>query len=592
MINLITARKAITPVISIIILLLIAISIAGTAFIFIMGFYDPLTSKSISLVDSSCNKGIARMAILNTGSDDINVTTQLKHTEQYVMDSDTSLLLNFEDTPPIIKDSSGRGLLGHVHGSTMLLMRFNEGTGNQAMDSTNYSNHALFGDGSCLPGQANCPDWVSGRAGKAIKLGPTRYAQVTDNPGLDKTSETGDITISFWINFEHLDYPTGSEIRWILEKGIAADREYLVYLHDTNNQLAFSPLQGEDILTNFNTWKPDTWYHIAMSYSNDNNMKKIYVNGDLDVEHQSSTQNLVSATNYNLRLGAVGLDYHLNATIDELAIYSRELSNQEIKSLSSVSTTKFLEFNQSLQGFGKAMLFDGMADYVDMGDVPSLELGTTDFTIEMWVKRDPAHNNRRGLITRYDGSGFNGWIFDIMNGDFVRFLGGESLWDIDVKSTQTITDNEWHHVAVVVDRSSSAQLYIDGKASGAPDTAGLNANLDSSSDPVEIGSIVWMPNLDQDFYGMIDEVRISTVPRNFSDKIQGWNYWCDHDLDSVVCGDLTITKVSGDGSFMPSFSKPMFSSQETMIFKDSGCEGTCNYMITTSSYSLSAGVLC
>ena len=53
-------RKGITPVISIIILLLITISLAGAGWTYMSGYYEAMTAKSFSIVDIARNYVLIR----------------------------------------------------------------------------------------------------------------------------------------------------------------------------------------------------------------------------------------------------------------------------------------------------------------------------------------------------------------------------------------------------------------------------------------------------------------------------------------------------------------------------------------------------
>ncbi|HVM47833.1 MAG TPA: LamG-like jellyroll fold domain-containing protein [Candidatus Acidoferrum sp.] len=122
---------------------------------------------------------------------------------------------------------------------------------------------------------------------------------------------------------------------------------------------------------------------------------------------------------------------------------------------------------------GQAFLLDGIhRDRVDVGNPPSLQL--QDFTIEAWVKRaDPADislddDNQDGAV-----AGEGGIVFGYGRGGYGLGLlnnGRMILSKIDVDNVQsagTVTDTNWHHVAVTK-AGSTAVFYIDGApASGA-----------------------------------------------------------------------------------------------------------------------------
>ena len=62
-------RKGITPIIAIIVLLLITVALAGTAYTYLMGYMGGLTGKSVEVKDSFCVAGNRpTIALINTGT--------------------------------------------------------------------------------------------------------------------------------------------------------------------------------------------------------------------------------------------------------------------------------------------------------------------------------------------------------------------------------------------------------------------------------------------------------------------------------------------------------------------------------------------
>lgn len=69
-------RKGITPIISIIILLLITIALAGAAYSYLSTYFTGTTGKSIQLIDSYCGGGrYAVITIQNLGTQSISFGT-------------------------------------------------------------------------------------------------------------------------------------------------------------------------------------------------------------------------------------------------------------------------------------------------------------------------------------------------------------------------------------------------------------------------------------------------------------------------------------------------------------------------------------
>jgi len=67
------ARKGITPVIAIIVLLLITVALAGAAWSFMSAYWEGLVAKSIHITDSYCSTNEATVLIRNTGTGKITL---------------------------------------------------------------------------------------------------------------------------------------------------------------------------------------------------------------------------------------------------------------------------------------------------------------------------------------------------------------------------------------------------------------------------------------------------------------------------------------------------------------------------------------
>ena len=166
--------------------------------------------------------------------------------------------------------------------------------------------------------------------------------------------------------------------------------------------------------------------------------------------------------------------------------------------------------------FGSGIYFDGVDDYLDAGGDDSLNIGTDDLSVSMWVKLDgeqPEDNS--GLVSKgawhHDAVGYA--LLYNKNYDRLRFyVEGEGDRRFGQASTiyLGLSDGKWHHVAVSFDRDGETQFFIDYLPAG--QGTEIQSNIPSDEDignpdnkNLLIGS--WMPT-DWRLKGSLDQVVI------------------------------------------------------------------------------------
>ena len=163
---------------------------------------------------------------------------------------------------------------------------------------------------------------------------------------------------------------------------------------------------------------------------------------------------------------------------------------------------------------GRAAAFNGKDQYMKLSSGSSCVVDNSmDYTIETWFKADEAQptatiiSNGRGDGEEMGGS-LNLFALNLEEGRLVFHNNG-----VRVACDGSYADNDWHHVAVAVNRTSGrGQIYVDGKLNTyfeAADLGGIAAAY------IHLGARVWTPadNLQQEkadnfFKGEIDEVRV------------------------------------------------------------------------------------
>lgn len=193
---------------------------------------------------------------------------------------------------------------------------FEDGNGTKAEDS--YDAH----DGTLVNG----PAWnTSGQVGNALSFdGINDFVRVYDSE--DWNFGTNNYTISFWIKRNGNQAAYASPIsQW---GGSGTDRAFLAYF-GTDNKLNLGingvyPVITSDVLTD------NTWYYINV-VRDDLTSTKMYLNGV-----QNGT---TYTTNYNMSNSAAdllfgsqqgGTGYYFKGLVDEIAVYNRSLTTEEI----------------------------------------------------------------------------------------------------------------------------------------------------------------------------------------------------------------------------------------------------------------------
>lgn len=134
--------------------------------------------------------------------------------------------------------------------------------------------------------------------------------------------------------------------------------------------------------------------------------------------------------------------------------------------------------NKSLNWTGTGFLFDGLDDYLRIGNLVG-----DDFTTSFWIKSSqafPAVGSSEGIGLVYAGADSDGFelrgLRNASGNDVVSFKAGNNpaiIGSVDV------TTNAWVHIAVVRNKTTGiATLYINGKlaASGNAGVQRLNKN--------------------------------------------------------------------------------------------------------------------
>jgi len=223
---------------------------------------------------------------------------------------------------PISNSPSGK--TAQVAGGLVGYWKFDEGSGTTAVDSSGNNNNGTLIDN---------PDWVDGKIGKALEFnGSTNYVEINDSDSLDGFDA---ITIEAWVK-PILGQRGAVVSRYLYDYNIPINERVYELTVEQGGTIGFalsSDGSSATWLESSNTLQDNEWNHIAAV--SDGNTMRIYINGEQDPNTKAAPASLHSSS-YNLQIGAWEYspnqrDTYFNGVIDEVKIYNRALSAEEIK---------------------------------------------------------------------------------------------------------------------------------------------------------------------------------------------------------------------------------------------------------------------
>ncbi len=165
------------------------------------------------------------------------------------------------------------------------------------------------------------------------------------------------------------------------------------------------------------------------------------------------------------------------------------------------------------------LLFDGVNEYVDCGDIANFER-TDPFSIEFWFKT--SIGTTQVICSRINYTTNQGWQLITNNNKIRVYLMGSVTNRIIVETNTAINDGSWHHVIVTYDGSSFANgvtIYLDNIDTNTIIQDNLSLTiLNTGSCQITGGSGALYP-----FAGNIDEVVIYDKELTHAEVTYRWN---------------------------------------------------------------------
>jgi len=201
--------------------------------------------------------------------------------------------------------------------------RFDEGTGTVAYDSRGVNNGNLM----------NGPAWASGIINGGLSFdGINDYVLIPYNSSLNLTEF---FTLAFWIYVDANVLPFGAVISKDGEYEMApAYNVYVGYGGVRTVCFTDKDMGAPELITEPNSLSPGAWNHVVVTFNDSASPQaRIYIDG---VEKISGTQPAPYLQATYLTIGRCGGGFdpsYLNSPLDDVRIYNRDLSAEEVLQL-------------------------------------------------------------------------------------------------------------------------------------------------------------------------------------------------------------------------------------------------------------------
>jgi len=162
-----------------------------------------------------------------------------------------------------------------------------------------------------------------------------------------------------------------------------------------------------------------------------------------------------------------------------------------------------IDTNYTPSGQGCSLEFNGSTQYVNAGNMVSLDIADLKITIETWVKTTataPDTDVGMRVFTTYRGSNSSRFSLGMRTDKVFSYASPAGSFS----GTSVINDGKWHHIVTTYD-GATQKLYVDGNQENSRNFT-LSSEFYSQNDT--IGAF---HSTDGFWGGLIDEVRIYTT---------------------------------------------------------------------------------
>lgn len=228
----------------------------------------------------------------------------------------------------------------------------------------------------------------------------------------------------------------------------------------------------------------------------------------------SSGQNSCSYTAYSPDVDIIGTQvenstqFWTTSTKEPVLImdFNVNLSNNNVYDLSGKGnngTNEGAVFN-STGGYDGSGAYEF---YKNSESIDSTDIDLQNLTISAWIYTHGS-TDEQAIVSKFQGSNpvDREWLFRVETSNRLSFFTRDNSTQGQIQSTNTISLDSWHHVAVSFNYSNlSVSFYIDGVKQSNIESS-PSTQFHNEDEIITIGS--WQSGVNDNFNGSLDDVRI------------------------------------------------------------------------------------
>lgn len=378
-------------------------------------------------------------------------------------------------------------------------------------------------------------DWTNlGYIGYGMKFGPDGDSVSFVNPGLSSTQGS----VELWLKFNNI---TTAADNYVIRMSENSSNEIVLAKENIKDFYFKVGNSGKISLGNV----PDTnWHHIVLTWNSGtyelfgdgqsvstgsyssldvSRFDKFYL-GSSGSTNSSLDGEIDSVAIYDDDLSAAEVKNHYKSAFENLYVSGNLSNGSETATLSSLmglpasiekspndpvyfynakkvvglafsegsgtTTTNITGTdNPTINGatwvkgyYDYGLAFNGSADYLNMADSVNLNMGTSNFSIEFFIKADAIDQTNKRIISKTSSNAGYEVFFD-SNNKINLFIGdGTNTFISSITGGTALNDGKWHHVAISINRAGNATIFYDTVPIYIANVTSVSGSLDNTAD--------------------------------------------------------------------------------------------------------------